>query len=514
MAPRIFTPGRIIFSGLILIGLLFTTLLVVVMDDPIWNPTRNQEDQINPPGNQELSAVLSTPTSGSVGPILTPTPDAPHSLPSLRTDVELYIVQPNDSLGQIAQRYFVSVDKILEVNEISQPDFLEVGQELTIPPPQPDIDGPAFKIIPDSGLVFSPSSVDFNLAEFIHGQGGYLSSYKEEIDERQMSGVKIVQRIAAEFSISPQLLLAVLEYQSGWVTDPNPDEATLEYPIGVQVEWRKDLYQQLAWAADNLNRGYYLWRVDGLATWTLADGRIARIDPSINSGTAGVQHLFANLLGRGTWEAAIGQDGFPATYNALFGYPFSDSFEPLLPADLSQPMMQLPFEPGVSWAFTGGPHGGWGSGSAWAAIDFAPPGEALGCVQSDAWVVAVADGLVLRAANGVVIQDLDNDGLEQTGWTVLYLHVDARGRIRPGTLLQAGDRIGHPSCEGGFSTGTHLHLARRYNGEWIPSDQDIPFILDGWISQGSGREYDGYLVKDGISIEAWEGRSSTNEIQR
>lgn len=514
MAPRILTPGRIIFSGLVVIGLLFVTLLVVLMDDTVWIPPENQDRQSTSSGIQSPTSELPEITATSADPILTPTPDAPHELPPLRTEIEQYIVQPNDSLGQIARRYFVSVEDILEVNEISHPDYLEVGQELTIPPPQPGINGPAFKIIPDSQLVYSPSSADFDLTKFVHGNGGYLSTYKEEIDGRKMSGVKIIQRVASEFSVNPRLLVAALEYQSGWVTDPDPEETTLEYPIGVFVDWREGLYQQLSWAADNLNNGYYLWRVNGLATWILSDGQKVKIDPSINAGTAGVQHFFAQLLGGGDWEEAVGPDGFYATYNALFGYPFSDSIEPLLPADLSQPEMQLPFEPGVTWSFTGGPHGGWGSGSAWSAIDFAPPGKALGCVKNDAWIVAVADGLVVRATEGIVVQDLDNDGLEQTGWTVLYLHVDARSRVRPGTLLQAGDRIGHPSCEGGFSTGTHLHLARRYNGEWIPADQDVPFILDGWTSQGLGEEYDGYLVKDGESIEAWEGRRPENEIQR
>jgi LasA protease len=109
---------------------------------------------------------------------------------------------------------------------------------------------------------------------------------------------------------------------------------------------------------------------------------------------------------------------------------------------------------------------------------------------------------------------LDGDGLEQTGWTVLYLHVDSSERVKAGTYLHAGERIGHNSCEGGFSTGTHLHLARRYNGEWIPADGPLPFDLDGWISQGAGSEYDGYLVKDGVSIEAWAGRRDDNQISR
>jgi murein DD-endopeptidase MepM/ murein hydrolase activator NlpD len=177
--------------------------------------------------------------------------------------------------------------------------------------------------------------------------------------------------------------------------------------------------------------------------------------------------------------------------------------------------MQLPFEPGKLWAFTGGPHGGWADGSGWAAIDFAPPGEPLGCVTSEAWVVAVADGVIIRAKDGAVVQDLDGDGLEQTGWTVLYMHIaTTRERVQPGDYVKAGERIGHPSCEGGFSTGTHLHLARRFNGEWIPADGPLPFNLDGWISKGDGWQYNGFLVKDGIVIEAMEGVRTENQIER
>jgi LasA protease len=514
MVRSIITQGRIILSGVVLIGLLFTGILLITMDNRTWISPVNESNQGAGPEIQEELGVNSTATQTQVLPIYTPTPDAPHPLPPLRTEAEQYVVQPRDSLHAIAQRYFVSVKAILEANDISQPDYLEIGQELTIPATQPEGTGPAFKIIPDSELVYSPSSVDFRLAEFVHQQGGYLSSYKEEVDERPLSGVKIVQRVAEEFSVNPRLLLAVLEYQSGWVTKKDPDESTLDYPMGLAVEWRNGLYNQLAWAADNLNRGYYLWRVNGLAIWILADGSILNIDASINAGTAGVQHLFSQLYDGAEWERAVSPAGVFAVYEQFFGFPFRWSIDPLVPENLVQPQMQLPFEEGDTWAFTGGPHGGWGSGSAWAAIDFAPPGEALGCVESNAWIVAVADGVVLRAANGAVVQDLDNDGIEQTGWTVLYMHVETRGRVQPGTFVPAGGRLGHPSCEGGVSSGTHTHLARRYNGEWIPADQDMPFVLDGWTTVGLGAEYDGYLQKDGQTIEAWDGRSSINEIKR
>jgi len=52
-----------------------------------------------------------------------------------------------------------------------------------------------------------------------------------------------------------------------------------------------------------------------------------------------------------------------------------------------------------------------------------------------------------------------------------------------------------PSCEGGVSTGTHLHFARKYNGEWILADGPLPFNLDGWIAKESIVEYQGTLTR-------------------
>jgi murein DD-endopeptidase MepM/ murein hydrolase activator NlpD len=172
----------------------------------------------------------------------------------------------------------------------------------------------------------------------------------------------------------------------------------------------------------------------------------------------------------------------------------------------------MPFSAGASWSFTGGPHGGWDSGSAWAALDFAPPGDSLGCIVSQDWVTAVADGRILRASNGAVVQDLDGDGYEETGWTVLYMHMAEQGRVEPGEYVRAGDRIGHPSCEGGWSSASHLHLARRYHGQWIAADGDLPFNLEGWVSTGSGIEYDGTLIRNGVTIPSWDGNIPENQV--
>ena len=451
--------------------------------------------------------------------IVSPTPDVARELPGIRNEDEQYIVQAGDSLGSIAARYEITIQMLIEANQLTNPDLLEVGQELVIPAPIPGEQGSGFKIIPDSELVYGPLAPSFDVKGFVDRYDSYLSRYSEDVEGHTRTGAEIVQMVVQDYSVNPRILLAVLEYQGGWVTKANPSEDVREFPIGIRDSWRKGLYLQLAWAANILNRGYYLWQVDGIGGWLLSDGVIIPIDPLINAGTAGVQQLFALLYDRTGWDHAVSSDGVFATYSGFFGHPFDYGVEPLMPEILEQPAMQLPFEPNVDWAFTGGPHGGWGDGSAWAALDFAPGGKGLGCVESDFWVVAVADGLIIRADEGRVIQDLDGDGNEGTGWIVLYMHIEGRDRVQAGTSVKAGERIGHPSCEGGYSTGTHFHLARRYNGEWIPADQEkagigVPFNLDGWISSGNGIEYDGYLERDGESIEAWEGYYPENTIHR
>jgi hypothetical protein len=114
----------------------------------------------------------------------------------------------------------------------------------------------------------------------------------------------------------------------------------------------------------------------------------------------------------------------------------------------------------------------------------------------------------------VVIQDLDWDSDEGTGWVILYMHIESRERVQPGTFLRTGEPVGHPSCEGGISSGTHVHLARKFNGVWIPADGAVPFILSGWVASGTGEEYVGKLTSNGIVVESLEGNSTINKIHR
>ena len=473
-------------------------------------PTATREPT---PTRAPLSVVVPTTIVISTDqPETTPTPDAERILPTPRQAADQYTVQAGDSLGFIAEKYGISVKTLMEANNITDADVLTVGMVLNVPAPNPGNEGTAFKVIPDSEMVYGPAGVYFDIKNFIDTQNGYLETYEQDVNGITLSGDEIVWIVARNYSVNPRLLLALLEYQSGWVTNPNPINTS--YPMGLAEESHYGLYRQLTWTADSLNQGYYLWKANAVSTWVMNDGTVVPIDPTINAGTAALQYFFAKLDDRQTWEKDVSGTGLLLSYYVFFGNPFDYAIEPLIPASVTQPPMALPFNKGETWYFTGGPHGGWDSGSAWAALDFAPPGDNGSCLASPFWVTAVADGLVLRASNGALIQDLDNDGYEQTGWVILYMHIAADGREQPGEYLFAGDKIGHPSCEGGVANATHVHIARKYNGEWIAADGPLPFNLDGWVSSGGGREYDGYLTLGSQTIEAWDSASELNQITR
>jgi len=442
-----------------------------------------------------------TPTPAFPGTYAgTPTPDPTCAAVSERAVQDVYVVRPGDTLSGIAWAFGCEVEDLVRANGLANADALWVGQRLTIPR-APTLAGPAVKLLPDSELVYGPAYIHFDLAGFVTGQGGYLASYTEVVEGWQLSGAEIVQTVAQRFSVGPRVLLALLELQAGWVTDPDPSENTLTYPLGKVEFRRRGLFEQLQWAAAELNAGYYGWRREGRGSARLtADQRVA-FAPGINAGTAGVQNFLASV---GDWPF-VGPEGFAATYERLFGNPFAYTVEPLFPSDLAQPEMRLPWPAGDTWYLTSGPHEGWGRGSAWAALDFVPGDMTGGCSPSREWVTAAAGGLVVRSAGGEVVVDLDGDGYEQSGWAVTYLHIAADGRVPAGTWVAQGQRIGHPSCEGGFADATHLHIARRLNGEWIPAgDGPAPLVLSGWTAHEGARAYDGTLTKGDTSRTACE----------
>jgi LasA protease len=460
---------------------------------PTATPTPEQ-------GGEKLAQIIITPTPDATPQTLS-TPMLATPMPTLEgVDIPIfYYAQPGDTLSAVANRFGVKVSEITSPAIISATGLITPNQLLNIPHRLGSTSS-ANKVLPDSEVIYSPSAADFDVQSYILSFESHLKNYGEYLGSTGWTtGAEIVQRIAEDYSINPRLLLALLQYQSNWVYgEPSNLEAT-DYPLGLNDLQQKGLYHQLTWAANTLATGYYGWRVGTLTELTFPDKNTLRLAPDLNAGSAALLYLFAQIDQISEWASDIYSTpgSFTEMLDGMFGNPWlrAQTVEPLLPSTLTQPEMALPFAPGLVWSLTSGPHAGWGSAGPHAALDLAPGSSENGCVKSTAWVLAAATGVVVRSERAVVIIDLDGDGNEATGWTLLYQHISAESRIPVGTWVAAGDRIGHPSCEGGPATGTHTHIARKYNGEWMDAEGPVPFVLSGWTAHMGDKALEGSLTR-------------------
>jgi LasA protease len=462
----------------------------------------------------DLQAALPAALTPRVNPTAA-FPSRPRYEPGQLVD---YTAQTGDTLPNLASRFNTSVEEILEANSFipESATTMPPGMPMKIPIYYMPLWGSPYQILPDSLFVNGPAQVGFDTAAFVNSHPGWLKDYSTYAADANRSGANIVDYMAHYYSVSPRLLLALLEYQAGALSQPVLDPELKEYPLGKRYWKYRGLFMQLVWTANLLNDGYYNYRNQKLTFIQHTDGRIERFDPWQNAATVSLQNYFNSLFAYEKYVRAISPDGFARTYASLFGDPW-ENVQPHIPGSLLQPQFILPFEPGDVWALTGGPHPAWGTGEPYAALDFAPPSKTSGCVPSHVRVTAVADGVVVRSTVGEVMLDLDGDGDERTGWDVFYMHVASEGRVPLGAVLKQGDPLGYPSCEGGESTGTHVHVARKYNGEWVPADGIaggvLAFNLEGWVAHNGSAIYLGTLTRNSQTVTACTCSNAASFIQ-
>lgn len=102
--------------------------------------------------------------AGSVyDPVYIESADSAPVEPSASTDI--YIVQQGDILGQIAATFNTTTKALVELNNLSNPDVLYVGQELRVPPGSPAA----------AGAIQKPTSAVTKGASYVIQQGDTLS---------------------------------------------------------------------------------------------------------------------------------------------------------------------------------------------------------------------------------------------------------------------------------------------------------------------------------------------------
>jgi len=103
-----------------------TTLIVLL----VWTNTHPQSKVVVAPQETiNLPAPITTPAA--ILPVITSPQVSP--TPTVIENVEEYEIQPDDTLGEIAKRYDLSVDEIMQVNGLNNPDAISAGLVIYIP---------------------------------------------------------------------------------------------------------------------------------------------------------------------------------------------------------------------------------------------------------------------------------------------------------------------------------------------------------------------------------------------
>ncbi|MEX2030779.1 MAG: LamG-like jellyroll fold domain-containing protein [Anaerolineales bacterium] len=339
-------------------------------------------------------------------------------------------------------------------------------------------------LISDGEFVWGPNVGRFNAAAFLREQDSALEPYASALE-----------LWAAYSSVSPRVLLTVLELQYGWVTGGGSpaDEA--------------EVMAALEDTSTALANAFY----DHLHTWgaratspevlgpvvEFADGTAATVDPE-SSGSYAVSAALARPATLGLWQAQVSADseeGFSAVYGSLF--PGSD---PLSESNLITPaavppdnLLQFPFPLGAVWGFAG-PHS-WNGNSTppFSSLDFYAGGSTC-AAPPGLFTVAAAGGTPYRPFGYSCWLEIDHGA----GWTTSYYHLL---NLFSGSTIGRNSKVGTIACElcaGGFATGAHVHFSLKYNGAYVTLEG---VKLSGWTVHVGPVAYDtGSLERDGSSL--------------
>ncbi|MCZ8075225.1 MAG: M23 family metallopeptidase [Paucibacter sp.] len=314
---------------------------------------------------------------------------------------------------------------------------------------------------------------------------------------------EIISHWAGYSSISPRVLLTLIEQHSGLLSRPG-SRAAINRPMGA-LSAHSGFNAQVRDVADQLARRLYEPAAHEAASEFGRDAAPA----------APLRALLANSSGS---EAE-----FAATYQRLFGLSFDlDSARALrdsagfqagkdagkeagaaVPdASLAGPpagFLQFPFPIGDSW-HVGGAHTNTGSGNyPMSSLDMSK-GGGWGSNQTGVRVSASAAGTFKRHSS--CFAEIVHSG----GWSTTYYHMD-KLQYNTGAAVAKNTFIGNPAnnqaqalCNGGSSTGPHQHWSLKSNGAWQHLNT---VILAGWTITATGSSYDTncnrfYLTKNGV----------------
>src|SRR3989304_779165 len=134
------------------------------------------------------------------------------------------LAQQGDTLPAVAAHFNTTIEAIQTAN----PDLPQVvttfpaGYVLRGPAYYVPLPPPPFHILPDSEAVNGPGGIGFDLQAEVESRPGFLKGLTDYAQRKQRPAWEVVEVVARNYSIHPKVLLALLEYQTHALTQPEP----------------------------------------------------------------------------------------------------------------------------------------------------------------------------------------------------------------------------------------------------------------------------------------------------
>ena len=334
---------------------------------------------------------------------------------------QIYTVQPGDTIDSIARLHNVSRKKILEANQIKNPNRLSVNDQLVIP-----LEASAQVVSGNVELSFASNNSDA------------VAFSPRNATAAKTSGSKIMPRVTRD--ISGDLSTNQDNLRNPYISKLRNDIDKLrnqfqnqysEDSSPVSIQDSSSPVDSRFSATDNL---------PSTIPAVNQEGEVSTLDKSYSSEEVVISSTTSS----------------PGNYNPLFSTPLRNRLNPQLPP-LSSPEEYLPnFFNGYIWpaqgTFTSGY--GWRWGRMHRGIDIAAP---IGTP-----IFAAATGEVIFAGwnsggYGNLVKLKHSDGS-----VTLYAH-NNKILVHQGQKIKQGQQIAEMGSTG-FSTGPHLHFEIRPNG--------------------------------------------------
>ncbi|NMM40266.1 M23 family metallopeptidase [Pseudoalteromonas arctica] len=319
-------------------------------------------------------------------------------------------------------------------------------------------------------------------------------------------------------SINPKIILALIEQQSGLLSNPDAD---ITNPLaGLSDEQGFDA--QVEDVVTKLSQRFYAYKQwqDSQVTAKVSKYNSTAITnlPSTHSSTAATAALVSVFKNRD--KLAVDQDNvthtnvdltrFLATFDSLFPESSTQlqrssknsaqsSEQQFVAASFS---MDLPWPSGY-W-YSGGAHSNTGSGYPYSSLDFNNGSGGWGA--NTPYVQAAHGGTVTRFSS-CNIRVTHSSGYSTNYYHMSNLQYSSGDYVQPGAWLgRYANSYNQALCDGGQSSGPHVHFTLLYNGQQVSLHNQ--YISGHRIDVGNSNYDDNcnrfYFERNGYRTCAWD----------